>query len=114
MLQPAASIRPVITNRSCTPPSRVVLSVPSGLGTNLNRASRTGPFAVTKKGIVLVAPFRFATVNSGLVEGLVPPVAGCAWQPAQVFRLNLGPSPEPASPATVPLTESISKNLFWP
>ena len=46
------------------------------IGKNLNRASRTGPLGVTKNGIVLVAPSRFATANSGLVDGLVPPVAG--------------------------------------
>jgi hypothetical protein len=87
MLQPGASLRPVITKRSCTPPS----GVPSGLLTK--RASRTGPVAVTKGGNVFIAPCAVATWTCGLAAGLDPPTDGCAWQPAQLLRLNPGPNP---------------------
>ena len=46
MLQPGASVRPVITKRSCTSPSLA----PSGL--RLNRASRIGPLCVMNQGTV--------------------------------------------------------------
>src|SRR5262249_36502393 len=42
----------------------------------------------------------------GLVMGLEPPLAGCAWQPAQLFMLKRGPSPV----ATV----STSAKRVWP
>src|SRR5207249_2567209 len=39
----------------------------------------------------------------GFTDGLVPPTAGCAWQPAQLSRLNLGPRPgSVSSPSIVP------------
>src|SRR6266849_8821922 len=104
MLQSGASLRPVITNRSWTPPS----GVPSAFLTN--RASRTGPLATMKGGTAFRAPSKVATATCGLAAGLEPPVAGKAWQPAQPFMLKRGPSPIPSSPGIVPETESISSN----
>src|SRR5579871_1149990 len=117
MVQPDASVRPVIVNRSCTPPSGVFVP-----GTLMNRASRTGPFAVTKEGTVFVAPSRVATATCGfpVVEcpawsvvvkfpgGLLPPTMGYTWQLAHEFALNRGPRPAPSSPGMVPETESTS------
>src|SRR5579859_776419 len=94
--QPGASERPLMVNRSWTPPS----GVPSGLLTK--RASRTGPLALMNGWANGVPPrnvnWRFlglqaelfaqpaaascATATCGFVIGLVPPGAGCAWQPA--------------------------------
>ena len=54
MLQPGASVRPVITKRSCTSPSVAPLL-------SLNRASRIGPFCVMNQGTVFFAPFKWAT-----------------------------------------------------
>src|SRR5712671_3684140 len=85
MLQPGASERPLMTKRSWTPPS----GVPSGLRTK--RASRTGPVAVMKDGAVFLAPAAVATATCGLVGGLDPPAAGCAWHPPQPSRLKRGP-----------------------
>src|SRR5204862_3894218 len=83
MVQPAAlvaglsafagSLRPLMTKRSCTPPS----GLPSAFFTN--RASRTGPVAVMNDGTVFFAPLRVAAAICGLVAGEVPPVAGNAW-----------------------------------
>ena len=75
MAQPGASARPVMTKRSCTPPS----GVPSGFFTK--RASRTGPLSVMNDGILFFAPFNVATAICGLTAGLVPPTAGWRWQP---------------------------------
>src|SRR5580704_19171030 len=80
----------------------------------MKRAARTGPLAVMNEGTVFLAPSRvasatcgFATGFCGLVNpGLDPPIAGCAWHIAQLFPLNVGPSPLPAS--IVPVTESTS------
>src|SRR5215472_1317465 len=105
MLQPGASLRPEITNRSWTPPS----GVPSGL--LMKRTSRTGPFLVINGGTVFFAPSSVATATCGLVKGLEPPTSGCAWQPEQLFMLKRGPRPAPSSPAIVPDTESISWNV---
>src|SRR5205823_12353392 len=58
ILQPGASVRPVMVKRSCTPPSRMVLV---GGFANLNLASLTGPFREMKNGGVFVAPFLVAT-----------------------------------------------------
>src|SRR5882757_1171767 len=92
MLQPAASERPVITNRLCTPPS----GDPSRLRTK--RASRIGPLAVTNGGTTFFAPIKVATATCGFVVGLVPPIVGWEWHPEQLSRLNLGPRPSgPAS-----------------
>src|SRR6266404_1659228 len=87
MLQPGASERPVMTKRACTPPS----GVPSGLRTK--RASRIGPFAVMKDGTVFLAPISVAAATCGLVGGLDPPTAGCAWHPPQPVILKRGPNP---------------------
>src|SRR5882762_7148573 len=89
ILQPVASVRPVITKRSCTPPS----AVPFGF--LMKRASRMGPFAVMKDGTVLVAPALAAIAGSGLVAGLVPPIAGCEWHAVQLSALKRGPRPWP-------------------
>src|SRR5262249_34181847 len=91
MLQPAASERPVITKRACTPPS----GVPSGLRTK--RASRTGPLAVMNDGTTFLAPCAVATATRGLVVGLEPPAASWEWQPAQLSRLKRGPKPSPTA-----------------
>jgi hypothetical protein len=100
MLQPAASFRPVITNRLCTPPS----GVPSGL--RWKRDSRVGPPAVTNHGMEFVAPLSVATAISGFIAGLVPPIAGCEWQDAHEFELKRGPRPL----LLPPVTDSTSAN----
>src|SRR5881396_2391622 len=70
-----------------TPPSRL----PSGL--NLNRASRTGPYSVMKKGTRSVPPSFEENATCGFTAGLLPPVPGWLWQPAQLSRFIRGPSP---------------------
>src|SRR5215207_6879924 len=60
-----------MTNRLCTPPSRVTPS-----GWNLNRASRTGPFASTNDGTSFRAPPSVAIATSGLTAGARPPHRG--------------------------------------
>src|SRR5437879_86465 len=95
MLQPTASLRPVITNRSWTLPS----AVPSGCC--LKRASRIGPAAVMNQGTTFFAPVRVATAISGLEAGLVPPGPGCKWQPRHWFELKRGPRPLWSAPVTV-------------
>src|SRR5579871_6212077 len=87
MAHPAgASGRPVMVKIPCTPPS----GDPSGL--RMKRTSRTGPLIVRKGGAVFPGAMlaRFATC--GLIAGLDPPTAGCAWHPPQESRLNLGPN----------------------
>ena len=59
MLQPGASVRPVMTKRSWTSPSLV----PSGLF--LKRASRMGPLAAMNQGTVFLAPLSVATAGRG-------------------------------------------------
>src|SRR6516164_8405609 len=52
-LQAPASERPVTVNRSSTPPlGALVLTVPFELKKNGNRASRVGPLAVMKLGVL--------------------------------------------------------------
>src|SRR5271156_2086121 len=87
MLQPAASLRPVMTKRSCTSPSLVPF------GFRLKRASRTGPFWVMNQGTKFFDPLRVATAIIGFCVGLDPPAAGCAWQDKHWFELKRGPSP---------------------
>src|SRR5437588_5647365 len=99
--QPDASWRPAIVKSACTPPSRIVFV---GGSTYLYLASRTGPFSVMKYGSVFVALSLRATANWGLIPGLDPPLAGCAWQPTQLSILNRGPSPA-SVPAIVPSTD---------
>jgi hypothetical protein len=62
------------------------------------------------EGTVLRAPCSVASATWGFVAGLLPPLAGNAWHCAQLLPLKMGPRPEPASPAIVPETESISAN----
>src|SRR5215467_1137194 len=108
-LQVPASLRPVMVKRSSTPPlGLAVFGLPLASKKNGNRASRTGPVEVIKLGMLLWAPSALASVTCGLVAGAVPPVAGWAWQNAQLLELNRGPSPMPFSPAIVPETESTS------
>src|SRR5690349_11084168 len=47
------------------------------------------------------------------MDGLVPPVAGCAWQLRQLSELNRGPSPASVS-GIVPVTDWISENASKP
>jgi hypothetical protein len=54
--------------------------------------SRTGPLAVIKLAIAVSCP-EGATETWGLLAGLDPPTAGCAWQLEQLVELNRGPSP---------------------
>src|SRR3989454_9849298 len=95
---------PICVNKAWTPPSRV----PSGFLTNL--ASRTGPSARMNGGMRLVAPFALANATWGLVNGLVPPVAGCAWQPAQLSRFIVGPRPSSVPSASSNSVLPRSKN----
>src|SRR3984957_20050594 len=104
MLQPAASLRPVMTNRSCTAPSLVPF------GVRLNRASRMGPACVMNQGTTFFAPLRVAIPISGFRVGLDPPAAGCEWQDKHWFELKRGPSPVLLPPVTV----SMSANLPRP
>src|SRR5882724_8968403 len=107
-LQAPASPRPVMVNKSSTPPlGALVLGLPFELKKKGKRASRTGPFAVTKDGMVFLAPSALASVTCGLVKGLVPPTAGWAWQKAQLLKWKPPPRPTPAS--IVPDTESTSE-----
>ena len=101
---PGASVRPVMTKRSCTPPSLV----PSGF--RLKRASRTGPFGVMNQGTTFFAPLSVATWIKGFCAGLDPPGAGCEWQDRHWFELKRGPSPLFLPPATT----SISANRVSP
>src|SRR5215469_10796010 len=103
MLQPGASLRPVITKMSCTPPSATPLLF-------LNRASRTGPFGAVNHGTAFFAPSSVATAIKGFCAGLEPPMFGCEWHEKHWFELKRGPSPlfEP------PCTTSISPNLDCP
>src|SRR5580704_3991337 len=73
MLQPGASLRPVMTKRLCTPP----LLLPSGF--RLKRASRMGPFGVMNHGTTFLAPANVATPIKGFRAALDPPTAGCEW-----------------------------------
>src|SRR5271169_2883724 len=103
------SVRPAIVNRSCTPLS------------DLKRASRTGPSAVTKNGIELLPLATWPTVNCGFclnagptsARGEVPPVAGCEWQEPQESLLNVGPRPPLPGPPDK-LTGSVSINCDNP
>ncbi len=103
---PGASERPAIVNRSWTPPS----GVPSAFFTNL--ASRTGPFAVMNEGTALVAPSSVANATWGFIAGLVPPTAGCKWQPAQLPRFIVGPrpsaTPSSSSKSSLPASKDAS------
>src|SRR5215469_8542253 len=103
MLQPGASLRPVITNRSCTLP----LLTPSLVW---KRASRIGPLGAMNHGTAFFAPLSVATAIRGFWAGLVPPILGCEWQEKHWLELKRGPSPlfEP------PWTASIAANLTWP
>src|ERR1700692_1584333 len=84
---PAASLRPVMTKRSCTPPSFVPF------GFRLKRASRMGPFGVMNHGTTFLAPSNVATPIKGFRAALDPPAAGCEWQDRHWFELKRGPSP---------------------
>src|SRR5262245_10184150 len=94
-LQFGTSAWPLIVNSACTPPS----GVPSALRTN--RASRTGPLRRTNEGTRLAMPFLVANATCGLTAGLVPPTAGCAWQPPQLSRFIVGPKPSSTSSASL-------------
>src|SRR6266436_696511 len=111
-VQAPASARPVTVNRSSTPPlGALVLAVPLALKKNGNRASRTGPLASTKNGMVLALPLTTPLAITRLwgfgptlgkipVAGLVPPGAGCEWHdPSFVSilcsRFVSGSGPEP-------------------
>src|ERR1700732_431271 len=47
-------------------------------------------------GMWLCAPPSVDIAICGFIVGDVPPTAGCAWQPAQLSKLNRGPSPSGA------------------
>src|SRR5215472_17057366 len=102
-LQFPASLRPLTVNSSSTPPlGLLVLGVPLLLKKNGNRASRTGPLAVRKEGMVLKLPLTTPFAITWLwwlgpilgkifAAGLVPPGAGWEWQAPHESRLNRGP-----------------------
>src|SRR5215813_29025 len=79
-LQLPASERPVTVNKSSTPPfGALVLAVPLALKKNGNRASRVGPLAVMKDGVVsLGAPPLLVNENCGFTAAPDPPTAGWA------------------------------------
>src|SRR5277367_5825440 len=101
-LQLPASERPVTVYRSSTPPlGALVLTVPFALKKNGKRASRVGPLAVMKNGVVLPGATPLpVNWNCGLTAGPVPPTAGCAWHELQLLELNRGPRPLLAPPET--------------
>src|SRR5205085_5884245 len=90
-------------------PSRVTPSA-----WNLKRASRTGPLDCTKNGGVLCAPAAVAMATSGLIAGLVPPVAGCAWHPPHESRLKRAPSPSGTVSCSSKSAFPSLKNSSWP
>src|SRR5216684_2136545 len=96
----------------CVRPS----GVPSAFFTNL--ASRTGPFGVINDGTVLVAPFTAANATWGFTAGLVPPTAGCKWQPPQLPRFIVGPRPSAtvssSSKSSLPALKNASSVLVSP
>ena len=94
ILHPGASVRPVMTKRSCTLPSLVPF------GFRLKRASRTGPFGTMNQGTSFFAPLSVATGIKGFFAGLDPPGAGCEWQDRHWLELKRGPSPLLLPPAT--------------
>src|SRR5260370_26670338 len=102
MLQPGASLRAVITKRSCTEPSLTPLLF-------LNRASRIGPFCVMNHGTVFFAPFKLATSGRGFFAGLDPPASGCEWQEKHWLELKRGPRPlfEPLVTASTSANRAI-------
>src|ERR1700691_673329 len=109
-----ASERPVTVNRSSTPPlGSLVLTEPLLLKKNGKRASRVGPVAVIKDGVVFrgATPL-FTNWACGLLAAPLPPKAGCAWQELQLFELNRGP--KPLLPAALPETDSTAWKRFWP
>src|SRR5438309_10776424 len=57
-------------------------------------------------GAAWVAPFAVANATWGVTAGLVPPTAGCIWQPPQLPRFIVGPRPS--------LTSSSSWNSSRP
>src|SRR4029077_18387713 len=87
-LQAPASARPLTVNMVSTPPfGLLTLAVPLALKKNGKRASRTGPVAVMKDGMVLVLPLTTPlaitwlcglgpTWEKILARGLLPPGAG--------------------------------------
>ena len=80
---------------------------------NGKRASRVGPVAVIKDGVVsLGAVPLLVKLNWGLVAAPVPPTAGCAWQELQLVELKRGP--KPLLPVGLLETDSTSWKRFWP
>src|SRR5579864_3977251 len=77
-VQVPASERPVTVNRSSTPPlGLLVLADPSALKKNGKRASRVGPLAVIKNGVVsLGATPSLVNLACGFTAGPDPPTAG--------------------------------------
>src|SRR5580658_1533825 len=78
LVQAPASERPVTVNIVSTPPlGALVFTEPLLLKKNGNRASRVGPVAVMKDGIVFPGATPFVVnSNCGLFAGPVPPTAG--------------------------------------
>src|ERR1044071_5701771 len=95
-----------MTNRSWTPASGVLLSVPLLLRKNLKRASRAGPSGGMNEGILLGPPATLAARNSGFMPifgntealGLDPPSAGWEWQDTHESLLKRGPRPLSSPP----------------
>src|SRR5262245_13550153 len=77
----------------------------------MNRTSRTGPSADRKDGTRSRPPLAVAKATCGLTAGLVPPIAGCAWQPPQPSRFIVGPRPSSTSSASLKSSRPCSKNL---
>src|SRR5437763_12975789 len=101
-VQLPASARPVIVNRSSTPPLGLLgLGLPLASKKNGKRASRVGPVWVINAGRVSLGAWALpATENCGLVALPVPPIAGWAWHIPQETSLNRGPRPLSSPPWT--------------
>src|SRR5215475_4759104 len=108
-----ASERPVMVNRSSTPPFGLLVSgCPFCFTKNGKRASRVGPVAVMKGGVVSLGATVPAKANCGFIAGPEPPDAGWAWQDLHELELNRGP--RPLLPVGLLVTDSTSAKRFWP
>lgn len=79
-LQVPASPRPLTVNKSSTPPFGLLrFAEPLLLKKNGKRASRVGPVAVIKNGVVSLGATELpANANCGFIAAPVPPTVGCA------------------------------------
>src|SRR5262245_37264556 len=63
-------------------------------------------------GMALVAPALLANAIWGFTGGLVPPTAGCRWQPPQLSRFIVGPRPSGTVSSSTKSSLPASKNAI--